>query len=385
MVNMIKRKGILGVLLLGLLFVMLSGCGSQTETTTAESAEVESTQTESAQEEIAQEESTQAETEAETEAETATTRTITDMSGNTVTIPVEVNKIVVTVCGGVSQEISVLGAADKIVAQPGKCLFSTLYTMFPYFNDVPDVGAFSNANVEEIIKLDPDLVIVGPSGNESIAATGIPTVSVLTGKATLATITKEFTMMGEILGEQEKAADLVDLWNEKLAIFEERSAQIPADEVKNVYYMLGAVTHTNGNGSWGDSFVTVVGAENAAAEIGDTKDVSVEQIISWNPDVIIASANEGSYIPTEDIKNNEQLQDVSAIQNDEIYQCPVGCMWWDRPSPEAILGFMWLAKTIYTDYYSDIDLESEIKDYYQTFYGYSISDEEIEAFLNPIG
>jgi len=101
------------------------------------------------------------------------------------------------------------------------------------------------------------------------------------------------------------------------------------------------------------------------------------------PDVIILSSNEGTFIPVDDVKNNDQLASIGAVRNNLIYECPVGSFWWDRPSPEAPLGILWLAKTIYPEKFIDIDLKAETQDFYRTYYGYTLSDQEYEKFLNP--
>ncbi|MDR3539562.1 MAG: ABC transporter substrate-binding protein [Desulfosporosinus sp.] len=91
-----------------------------------------------------------------------------------------------------------LGAADKIIGQPSQKNFPQLMEMDPQFRNLPDVGSFDNINVEEIIKLKPDLVVASvtsPTGNKKLEEAGIPVVSVLTGRATIDGLTKEFKMM----------------------------------------------------------------------------------------------------------------------------------------------------------------------------------------------
>ncbi|OPY00115.1 MAG: hypothetical protein A4E58_00155 [Syntrophorhabdus sp. PtaB.Bin006] len=59
----------------------------------------------------------------------------------------------------------------------------------------------------------------------------------------------------------------------------------------------------------------------------------------------------------------------------------LGAFWWDRPSPEAILGIIWLAKTLYPEDMADIDLRKEAMLFYKTFYGYALTDREYETFF----
>lgn len=313
-------------------------------------------------------------------------RTITDMSGKEVKLPDKINKIAVTCYGGASHELIVLNGKDKIAAQPDMKKFPQIIKMIPKYSDSPQVGTFDNVNIEELLKIKPDVVIAGASaqkGNKKIEEAGIPVVTVLTGSGDINSLKKEFKMIGELLNEQKQADKLVSYWDEKLKNIESRVASIPVEKRKKVYYMLGSTLHTNGKDQWGQYLITEAGGINAAESISNVKDISIEQLISWNPDVMILSSNEGKFIPVADVKNNSQLKNINAVKNGQLYLCPVGSFWWDRPSPESILGITWLAKTLYPESFQDIDINKEAKEFYKTFYNYDLSDEEIKGFLNP--
>ena len=84
------------------------------------------------------------------------------------------------------------------------------------------------------------------------------------------------------------------------------------------------------------------------------------------------------------ILHNPQLANVKAVKNGRVYGFPVGAFWWERPSPESPLGFLWLTKQLYPQLMQDIDIKKETKYFYKTFFDYELSDEEFEAFLNPL-
>lgn len=315
-------------------------------------------------------------------------RTIVDMANITVKIPAVVNKIVVTCYGGATNEIAVLGAADKIIAQPRQENFPQLMKMDPQFKNTPDVGSFDNINVEEIIKLKPDIVVASvtsPTGNKKLEEAGIPVVSVLTGRATINGLQKEFKMMGEVLHKEKEATALTDFWNTRLKILKDDVAKLPADKLKKVYYMLGTPLKTDGS-AWGQEFITIAGGINVAQKTDNANFISVEQLLKWNPDVMIMSSNIGptknSFIKADDLRNNPQMSSLNAVLNNQMYQCPIGAFWWDRPSPESILGFMWLAKTLHPDTFANIDLPQETREFFKTFYHCTLTDQEIKSFLS---
>jgi len=323
-----------------------------------------------------------------TESVTPVERTIVDMANKTVKIPAEVNKIVVTCYGGATNEIVVLGAADKIIGQPVQENFPQLIKMDPQFKNLPDVGSFNNINVEEIIKLKPDLVVASvtsPTGNKKLEEAGIPVVTVLTGRATIDGLTKEFKMMGDVLHKEKEATALSDFWNSRLKLLKDDVAKIPSEKLQNVYYMLGTPLKTDGS-AWGQEFITIAGGINVAQKVDNANLISVEQLLKWNPDVMIMSSNIGptknSFIKADDLRNNPQMRDLNAVKNNQMYQCPIGAFWWDRPSPESILGFMWLAKTLHPDTFANINLTQETKEFFQTFYHCTLTDQDVDTFMN---
>ena len=63
------------------------------------------------------------------------------------------------------------------------------------------------------------------------------------------------------------------------------------------------------------------------------------------------------------------------------YAAPVGTFWWDRPSPESILGILWLAQKLYPEQFADFDLEAESRTFYRTFYGHLIDHAQFMRFI----
>jgi iron complex transport system substrate-binding protein len=315
------------------------------------------------------------------------TKVITDMGDIRVTVPYEINRIVVTCMGGATHEIAAIGGASKIVAQPSMQKFPVLLKIYPDFINLPTVGTFNNINIEEILTLEPDVVInskTSTEGNQDITNVGVPVIRVNTGRSDITGILDEFAMTGELLNNTQRSDALIAFWSEQLDIIEERLQNIPVENRKKVYYVLGAITHTNGSEAWGQTLITTAGGINVAEEIGAESDIVLEQLLAWNPDVMILSSNEGTFVSVEDVTGNAQLRNIKAVEDRELYLCPLGTFWWDRPAPEAILGITWLAKTLYPEQLADVDLESLSKDFYNRFYDYKLSTEEFNEFLNPV-
>ena len=315
-------------------------------------------------------------------------KSVVDMGGKSVGVPEKVERILITCYGGVTQELAVLGLADRIVGQPKMDRFPLLLSRYPAFAELPHAGSFNNINVEEALKLRPDLVlasVTSEKGNQQLRDVGLPVVTVLTGRATLETLQKEFLLIGSLTGQEVRARELVDYWLKILGLLEERLASLSEGERKRVYYMLGNTLHTNGSAWWGETLICTAGGINVASEMGKARDIDIEQLLRWDPDVLILSSNEGKPVLRKDIEKDPQLRDLRALREGEVYYCPIGAFWWDRPSPEAVLGFLWLATTLYPERFSDIDLHEETRNFFERFYEISLEKEDLEKFFDPFG
>lgn len=302
------------------------------------------------------------------------TKLVVDMSGRTVEIPAVINRIAITCYGGASQEIAALGGSDRIVAQPSGSKFPQLSRMYPRLGSVPDAGSFNNVNVEYIISLKPDVVVASVyarQGNRKIESAGIPVVVVTTGLADISRLLTEFTMMGKILGEEQRAGELVRYWNKYLSLVQKRVMAVPESKRKKVLYLssTGSFMRTEGRAWWGHYFITASGGINVSRDVSYAGEITMEQILNWDPDAIIVNR---------DRHHPGNMKEV--LRKYSVHRCPTGAFWWDRPSPEAILGVMWLAKSLYPQVMADIDLKKETRSFYRQFYGYTLTDGEYAAF-----
>lgn len=315
--------------------------------------------------------------------------TIVDMSGKEVVVPKEINKVIVTCYGGATHNLTVLGVGDKIVAQPSMEKFKQLLELKPEYENLSDVGSFDDINIEEILKLNPDVVIASitsEKGNSKIEETGIPVIRVLTGLTDVEEIKNEFMMLGQLFDKKETAQNIVAYWDRNLNKINERVSKISQENKKSVYYARNQMLETEGSEWWGDILITVSGGINVAHELGKERNISIEQLAVWDPEVILLSnvnSKKGGLITKDEIQNDVQLANLLAVKQSQLYTPPVGAFWWDRPSPDAILGFMWLAKTLYPTEFIDLDIKEETKNFYSQFYNYELTDEEVQSFLNP--
>lgn len=313
----------------------------------------------------------------------ATATTVIDRSGAAVVLPACRDRILVTCYGGASHEIAILGGAARIVGHPSMARFPLLLKMYPALAGTPDAGSFDNVNIEFAMSLKPDLVVasvVSMKANGRMQKMGIPVVTVGTGWTNVELLLREFAMMGDVLGAQGRAAELVAYWRGKLDLIRQRTAHLARDRRKAVYYCsAGSPLKTEGSIGWGESFIDAAGGNNVSTAMKKSGIVTAEQLMVWNPDVIVTGTNKiGS--PGDRMADIRKLTSLTAVQKGDIHYCPIGAFWWDRPSPEAILGILWLSRILYPDLFVDVDLRLEAKDFYRKFYQHNLTDAEYASF-----
>ncbi|NLA74294.1 MAG: ABC transporter substrate-binding protein, partial [Deltaproteobacteria bacterium] len=225
--------------------------------------------------------------------------------------------------------------------------------------------------------------VTSDQGNQKIRELGIPVVVLGIGQNTTDTLLKEFKMIGHILGTEKEATELIDYWGKKLELIKQKTTSVPEDKKKRVFYTSsGLPFRTDGKLWWGHYFIETAGGINVSRELGSSGEITPEQLLLWNPDFIITSINKNNRSSTDEIRKNLKIKNVKAIKNNAVYPCPIGAFWWDRPSPEAILGIIWLPGVLYPDLMTDIDLETETIHFFKQFYKYDLSKQEYNVFFN---
>ena len=97
---------------------------------------------------------------------------------------------------------------------------------------------------------------------------------------------------------------------------------------------------------------------------GDKSFATLEQIYTWNPDIIIANE---SGVP-DYMLSNEQWAGLKAVKEKRVYQIPNGVSRWGHPgSLETPLAVLWTSKLLYPQYFEHINMEEETKSITKTF------------------
>ncbi|WP_139651582.1 ABC transporter substrate-binding protein [Raoultibacter phocaeensis] len=322
----------------------------------------------------------------------ATEREITDMAGRTVTIPTEVNSVYCAVPTGEAMVATL--SPDKIIGWVNEPSAAAMEYLPENLASMPVIGGWMGqqvtANMEDIITLDPDIIIYvgtdGTLGNDDVPdqiqkETGIPVVC---ASSALERTPEVYRTLGDWIGEADRGEELATYYEIKFAEALEKIDAIPESERPTVYYAENSDgLATDPTGSSHTEVLDYCKVKNVAdveMKSGQGRtEVSIEQVIAWNPELILCHSG---FVLADDIMNNPQWADIQAVKDGEVYTTPaVPFNWFDRPpNVMRLLGIEWFATVCYPDI--DIDINQEVKDFYKLFYKVDLTDAQLEKLMN---
>lgn len=318
-------------------------------------------------------------------------RQIVDQIGRTVTIPDKVERTVVLQHQTLNLLVQ-LDATDKVVGVMSNWkqqLGDGYAQLAPSLEKTPKVGDLTSFDAESLVKLQPQVVFVtnyAPKEMiDKISALGIPVVAISLrkevndDKSTLnPTLQNEeqayneglkegILLIGDIVNKSENAQALVNDTFKQREQVSQRLQDIPKEQRVRAYMANPDLT-TYGSGKYTGLMMEHAGAFNVAAStVKGYKQVSLEQVIAWDPEVIFIQDRYPQVV--DEIKQDTRWQVIRAVKNNRIYLMPEYAKAWGYPMPEAMaIGELWMAKKLYPEKFSDIDIQKAANDWYQKFY-----------------
>ena len=341
----------------------------------------------------ASEETTQSEEQTETQ-ETGETREITDMAGRKVTVPVAEDIESVFSTGPVAAIFMYMVAPDKLLGWNYELNDVEKSIILEKYHDLPNFGMGDAINYEAVIAANPTIALNCGKINDAMVSDcdalskslGIPVIAV---DNELNNAAEAFRFMGELLGVEDHAEELAE-YSEKIFTDIASLADIPEDEKVSVYFGNGEDSlETAPRGSQHAQILDAVNVTNVAdLELGDGSrvQISAEQLLAWNPDVIVVNgepkADKSGNSAAEDILSNPDYASLKAVQDNKVYGTPnAPFSWVDRPAgPNRLIGMRWLSAVVYPEYIK-CDVNEEIREFFNLFYHVDLSDEQLENVL----
>lgn len=326
--------------------------------------------------------------------ETAETREITDMAGRKVTVPTAENIESVFSAGPVAAIFLYMVAPDKLLGWNYELNDVEKSIILDKYQDLPNFGMGDAVNYEAVIAANPTIAINSGKINDAMVSDcdalseslGIPVVAV---DNELNNSAEAFRFMGELLGVEDHAEELAQ-YAEQVFTDINALSDIPEEKKVSVYFGNGEDSlETAPRGSQHAQILDAINAVNVAdLELGDGSrvQISAEQLLAWNPDVIVVNgepkADKSGSSAAEDILSNPDYASLKAVQDQKVYGTPnAPFSWVDRPAgPNRLIGMRWFSALIYPEYIK-CDINEEIHKFFDLFYHVDLSDEQLENVL----
>ena len=319
-------------------------------------------------------------------------RIFVDSLGREVTVPQEITRVAVS--GQMAQMAVFALAPDRLVGIANEWDPSAEQFLDAEYYHLPLLGQLyggkGQMNLETLLKAEAQVVIDVGEPKESAAddldvlsaQTGIPFVHI---SAYIDGMDETYKRLGELLGMEEEAAVL----SRYCADVYQRTQQLMSSvEKANLLYVTGeAGLNVIARDSYQSAVIDMMSNNLAVLEHptarGTGNEVDMEQILNWNPAVVIFST-ESIYA---DVTNDPLWGSVAAIQNGTYYEVPFGLENWMGfpPGVQRLLGMLWLGKALYPDA-AQYDLYAEAARYYELFYHCRLPQEQYDELVkNSIG
>lgn len=332
------------------------------------------------------------------EVQNSSTITVVDHLGNEVTVPKNIDRIVIGSIYPMASVISIFfDSAEKIVGMPQQCMTaaqnSLLSELYPEILNA-ETGYINGTdiNIEALLELNPDIVIYNAADvqqGEILRDAGIPAVAVSVNKwdyDAVETLENWINLLSKVFPENEKG-DLVKNYSDNvLSTINSRISTLDNDEIKDIFFLFqytDTMISTSGNHFFGQWWADAVGANNVGKEIEKDNSVTVnmEQIYKWNPECILIT-NFTTAQP-ETLYANEQWQEIDAIKNKQVFKMPLGMYRSYTCGVDTPVTLLWIAKTVYPELFEDINITVETKKYYKDVFGIELTDSQANSIFAP--
>ena len=273
----------------------------------------------------------------------SSTISFTDMMGREITLEKPAERIVALTASD-CEILYAIGAGDKLVGRGRYCDYPAEIA------DVPAVESGATTNLEEIIALNPDVLLMGDMAQpeEQIAqleAAGIPVV--VSDDTDIEGVYTAIEMIGKLTGREENAVAVIDGMK---TTFADLKAKATGNSTQTIYFEVSPLQYglwTAGANTFMDEIATMLGLTNCFADVNGWGEISEEKLLERNPDLIVTITmyyGEGP-TPEEEILSRAGWETVTAVQNEAILHLQNNEL--SRPTPRLADGAQMLFDFVY--------------------------------------
>ncbi|HOT06965.1 MAG TPA: ABC transporter substrate-binding protein [Methanotrichaceae archaeon] len=251
------------------------------------------------------------------------------------------------------------------------------------FYDYPSVGATKNPDYENLVELNPDVVLLYATFS-TIEAEEIqsrlkdlnPGINVIRIDAFKPeSYAKEAITLGYLFDRRSDADEFVNFYESWMNSITNVVDRIPEDERPTVYYENRKPYYSAGNGTGHQQKIELAGGRNIFSDLKGYSDVDPEAVVVRDPELIVRiDADIKGYNATDgrelreihgDILNRSELVEVRAIKNDRVYVMNNQIVGNVR----HFIGIGYLAKWFHPELLKDLNPKATHQEYLTRFQG----------------
>ena len=335
----------------------LAGCGSNSNSSNSES------------------------TSTETKAEEPKTQTVTDMSGKEVEVPTNPTKYADGWYAHNEITIMLTGAEGLVATHCAQKDYQWMYKVCPNMSKATATFG-KDFNFEDLAALEPQVIFDSTDDlRDKAAEVGIPLVNCMF--KTFDEMKKSIELTAQVLGGD--APSIAKKYNAELdqvlADAKEKTDKLSDSDRVSVMHGNSVYTLTiDGTDTIIDDWIKAAGGKNAVTEStkgNASAKFTMEQVVAWNPDVIIT----GKADEVDQILNDPNWASINAVKNKQVYVNPKGVFGWDRYGVEELLQIQWASATLHPELFTSLDINQKVKDFYKTYLNYELTDSDVELIL----
>jgi iron complex transport system substrate-binding protein len=312
--------------------------------------------------------------------------TVKDATGRELQIPAKVERVFPA--GPPAAILLYTLAPDLLLGWPRANRAEECAYMLPDICKRPEVGRITGrgntANLESVLALKPDLILDVGSVNDTYVSlatrtqeqTGIPYV-LLNGEFLY--MSDCYEKLGQLIRRDNDGLDFSDYCFQTLGIITNRIAGVTAEQRPRVYYARGPRGLTTGlGGSINVETIELLGRNVAGGTQGGLATVSLEQVLLWNPDVIVTIDRQFA----ETVRSDPAWAGVKAVKDGRVHLSPKMPFGWVDfpPSVNRLIGLWWLGKILYPELFKE-DLREITRGFYDKFYHVVPTNAQIDQVL----
>ena len=319
-------------------------------------------------------------------------RLVIDMADRTVSVPQHVHRVA---CFEILcyEKFLLLGGSGR-VAERNRNDPPWISTINPNAEHVPKIVG-NVPNREELLKDGIDVVFLRYDGLQlrGLASAGIPAV---VSQPPLQTHFRDATAFGDaqkrmvrlfaqIIGgdAERRAEEWCAYFDERIGYLMARTAEIPEAQRPKAYYIRGPGAATT-QGPHSDTYwYGVIGGADMIVknlQLNGQGPMSMEEIVNLDPDFIFV----GRQFAPELVTNDAKWRGISAVKNRDVIPLPQGMFnYWDGSTESFLLAEL-IAKTLYPDRFTELDMGAEVMRYFKRFYNFDFTEDGISKFLRGL-